>query len=72
MRDEEVPRHHKRAVKKRFGIAYEFTHILIKTIYTRYHWYATEKARDQAYIDLPKHTWTLLKGRERQFRKVER
>jgi hypothetical protein len=50
MRDPEEERHVKKARKKRFGLK--------SGAYTS--WYATKKARDQAEIDLRKHTCNLL------------
>ncbi len=72
MRDEEIPQHFKKPVKKRFGLQMSYGWFGKKHTYTR--WYSTEKARDQAMIDLPKHTHNLLKdnGHIQNYRTVER
>jgi hypothetical protein len=65
MRDEEVPKHFKKVKKKPYGIRFGCH-------YTR--WYETEKARNQAFIDLPKHTCNVIKdhGHTWDYQKVER
>ena len=72
MRDEEVPPHRKKPKKKKFGL--EYTYAFFGRSHTYHLWYQTERARDQAYIDLPKHECNLLKerGTARVYRKVER
>ncbi len=72
MRDEEIPKHFKKPVKKRFGLQMSYGFFGKKWTYTR--WYTTEKARDQAMIDLPKHTCNILKDRgyTKNYRTVER
>jgi hypothetical protein len=70
--DEEVPQHHKKAKKKKFGLEYAYTFFGKNGNYTL--WYQTERARDQALIDLPKHEchWLKVKSTARIYRKVER
>ena len=74
MRDEEVPQHHKKSVKrsKPFGIQYSYGSTFGPRAYTQ--WYKTRKARDQAFVDLPKHECNILKahGVVKHYRKVER
>jgi hypothetical protein len=67
--DEEVPQHFKKSKKKSYGIK-------ISRNYIR--WYETEKARDQAFEDIPKHKRNSLKeinkkhGMIQKYKKVER
>jgi hypothetical protein len=72
--DDEVPRHHKRALKprrKKYGI--EHRNAWLKTWGTCRRWYATEAARDKALADLIKHTRNLLRdiGPVPRYRKVD-
>jgi hypothetical protein len=72
MRDEEVPQHHKKPKKKKFGVQYSYG--LFGKSHTHTLWYQTERARDQALIDLPKHEDSRMKDRgvTRNYRKVDR
>lgn len=74
MRDEEIPRHVKKVKKhaKRFGI--ESSAVFLQQTWVHTDWYRTEKARDQAIVDLVKHTCNILKenGRVTKYQKVER
>jgi hypothetical protein len=73
---DEVPKHFKKAKKKKFGIRYRYDYPFCSGVHTL--WYATEKARDQAFIDLPRREmikWTgfrLKNVKVRDYYKVER
>ena len=68
--DEEIPRHIKKAKKKRFGL--RSTRHFLGRNWTYTNWYATEKARDQAAVDLVKHTTYFLKDHPCKYERVER
>jgi hypothetical protein len=72
--EDDAPRHRKRACKprhKKFGI--EQWSKWFKTWGNRT-WYATKKSRDQALVDLKRHTCNLYKlaGEETKVRKIDR
>jgi len=67
MIDDEIPKHRKKPKYKRFGIGITWDALGRNWTYIR--WYETEKARDTAMLDLPKHE--CIKGRH-TYAKVER
>ena len=68
--DDQTPKHVKKAKKKPYGIEYFRGYSLGG--WTSHSWYATIKARDQAYNKLVSKADSLPSGARYEIRKVER